>query len=46
MNHLDLCREMVDFIDHCPSMFHSVATIEKELVKNGFEELREENPIL
>ncbi|WP_304684527.1 M18 family aminopeptidase [Ileibacterium valens] len=44
MNHLDLCREMVDFIDHCPSMFHSVATIEKELVKNGFEELREENP--
>ncbi len=44
MNHLDLSRELTEFIDQCPSMFHSAATIEKMLKEKGFSELREEKP--
>ena len=41
MSYLDFCRNMTQFIENCPSMFHSVASIEKELKAKNYTLLKE-----
>lgn len=41
MSYLDFCQNMTQFIQNCPSMFHSVATIEKELQAKNYTLLKE-----
>jgi len=35
-------KELIKFIDDCPTAFHAVETIEKELLNNKFTELKED----
>lgn len=44
MSYIDFANQLTDFIQNCPSMFHSVASIAKELDAKGFCELREKDP--
>lgn len=44
MNHIELSKELIDFIHASPSMFHSIHTIAGELDKAGFTALPEQNP--
>ncbi|MDF2676751.1 MAG: family aminopeptidase [Bacillota bacterium] len=34
-------KELLKFIEHCPSSFHAINSIEKELIENGFKSLSE-----
>ena len=40
-DYLDAARGLVDFIGACPSMFHTTATIRRELDEAGFAYLPE-----
>lgn len=44
MNHIDLTKELVEFIHSSPSMFHSIHTIQNELDQAGFTWLKEQDP--
>ena len=43
MSYTDFAHSLTAFIQDCPSMFHSVAAIAKELKAKGFSELREKD---
>lgn len=42
MDHIELAGHLIDFIAHCPSMFHTVETISKILDEKGFAFLPEQ----
>ena len=40
---MNINEQMIAFIEKSPTAFHAVKTIEEELVKNGFNELKEKD---
>ena len=44
MDHIELSKELIAFVDQSTSMFHSVHTIEEELKKAGLHQLQEGEP--
>lgn len=43
MNYLEFADQLTSFIQSCPSMFHTVASIEKELQAKNFTKLKEKD---
>lgn len=39
---IQLAKELIDFLYESPTAFHAVENVKKELTKNGFKELKEE----
>ena len=39
----NLTKRMLDFIDSCPTAFHVVDNIARDLLKRGFTELKEDS---
>ncbi|GKU31590.1 M18 family aminopeptidase [Clostridium folliculivorans] len=40
---IQLAKELIDFLYESPTAFHAVENVKKELTKNGFKELKEED---
>lgn len=40
-NEVEYAKELIDFLYESPSPFHAVSNIKKELIENGFNELKE-----